>query len=149
MKYALLESVMSQMIDISAFMFVCILGVVDASKRAEFCTLLKSATELMGIVLRRESMRGPKWLIDIRTLAHDGIVDSQKARDDDEDVSGRSLVDACKVFKQNIEKSIELINKDIVVDDNEKLSAGAQRNQRCVGPSLRIVVEGAFRTRIN
>ena len=133
MKYALLESVMSQMIDISAFMFVCILGVVDASKRAEFCTLLKSATELMGIVLRRESTRGPKWLIDIRTLAHDGIKLIRKARDDDEDVSGRSLVDACKVFKQNIEKSIELINKDIVVDDNEKLSAAHKETNVVLG----------------
>ena len=122
---------MSQMIDISAFMFVCILGVVDASKRAEFCTLLKSATELMGIVLRRESTRGPKWLIDIRTLAHDGIQLIRKARDDDEDVSGRSLVDACKVFKQNIEKSIELINKDIVADDNEKLSAATKKPTLC------------------
>ena len=46
MKYALLESVMSQMIDISAFMFVCILGVVDSSQRAEFCTLLKSEKKL-------------------------------------------------------------------------------------------------------
>ena len=82
---------------------------------------------------RRESTLLPKWLIDIRTLAHDGIKLIRKARDDDEDVSGRSLVDACKVFKQNIEKSIELINKDIVADDNEKLSAAHKETNVVLG----------------
>ena len=133
MKYALLGSVMSQMIDVSAFMFVCILGVVDSSKRAEFCTLLKSATDLMGVVVRRESTRAPKWLIDIRTLVHDGIKLIRKARDDEEDASGNSLVEACKVFKQNIEKSIELIKNDIVADDNEKLSAAHKETNVVLG----------------
>jgi 1,3-beta-glucan synthase len=136
MKYALLGAVLSQMIDVSAFLFVCIFGIVDATKRAEFCTLLKSASDLMGIVVRRESTRAPVWLIDIRTLVHDGIKLIRKARDDADlkgENSNTSLVEACKVFKKNIEKAIALIKDNIVADDNEKLSAAHKETNVVLG----------------
>ena len=65
MRFGFATSVMAQMIDLLAFVMICILGIVDPSDRVYFVELVKSVTELMSLAISEHSRSIP-WLDRLR-----------------------------------------------------------------------------------
>jgi len=109
MRFSFSSEVISQSIDILAFVAVCILGIVDAKNRVQFVDLLKTLTELLALSFAEHSEKAMNWLMTIRSDIDRVIIALLEARVE-------AAVLQHSMVRLKIEAVLVLISKEIAQD---------------------------------